>query len=68
MGKNKRWKRQAKRLIGLSDVDLCDCTRCNLSILEARTGLRCQGACTGDYRRIEKYFKENNIKRGGNLK
>ncbi|MGL4453861.1 MAG: hypothetical protein ACRCX8_06680 [Sarcina sp.] len=62
MSKNKKWKRKTKRLIGASDVENVDCFFCKLDELNGD----CQCACTGDYRRIEKYFKEKNRIRGGN--
>lgn len=48
--KNKKWKRQAKRLKGKADY-WCECEFCDLRNKE------CYGACGIDIRKLEKRIK-----------
>ncbi|MDQ0150593.1 hypothetical protein ACFO6R_12590 [Eubacterium multiforme] len=56
--KNKRWKRKAKRLIGKSDLFMCECEFCELF----NKKIKCYGACTGQYREIEKLLKNKEVR------
>lgn len=51
MSKNKRWKRNAKRLKVKADV-LCECEFCNLSLYN------CNSACCIGIRDLELQFKQ----------
>ncbi len=61
MGKNKKWKRKAKRMMGVSDLFCCDCFFCGLSRNMYRYGIDCLGACRGHIRELEKAIKQENL-------
>lgn len=62
MGKNKKWKRKAKRMMGASDLFCCDCFFCGLSRNRYCYGIDCYGACRGHIRDLEKSIKNENFK------
>lgn len=67
MGKNKRWKRKAKRMMGVSDLFCCDCSFCGL-YEDTRKGKKCYGACRGHIRQIEKDIRAmNNLSKLGKM-
>ena len=69
MGKNKRWKRKAKRIMGASDLLGCDCFFCSLARDKYRYAISCYSACAGHIRQIEKKVKQENIsKQNWNIK
>ena len=50
MGKNKRWKRKAKRIMGKADLYMCECFFCELSRDMYRHNVDCYNACNGQIR------------------
>lgn len=68
MSKNKRWKRRAKRMMGVSDLFCCDCFFCGLSRDMYRYGTECYGACRGHIRELERSIKEENLSKQNKLK
>ena len=63
MGRNKKWKRRAKRMMGKSDLSMCDCFFCDLSRDVYRYNMNHYDACLGHIRELEQDIKKENIRR-----